>query len=180
MPHGFENLKDVQQPITVRHFTITIRSLSVEISNLKLGRKQWSYKNIKRQLNSIAKSLNRTPNDQSKRILFYKNQKSYKKLLKYRKKQYEEQLMNKMEYLYTNNKSEFWKFLKSMKNERKNDELPQLNTLIDHFINLFLQETDNAVIYDTENTSNEQKKGFDILNTPIIQKEVEEGIHNLK
>ena len=85
-----------------------------------------------------------------------------------------------MEYLYTNNKSEFWKFLKSMKNERKNDELPQLNTLIDHFKNLFLQETDNDVIYDTENTSNEQKKDFDILNTPIIQKEVEEGIHNLK
>ena len=35
-------------------------------------------------------------------------------------------------------------------------------------------------LYDTENTSNEQKKDFDILNTPIIQKEVEEGIHNLK
>ena len=100
--------------------------------------------------------------------------------MKCRKKQYEEQLMNKMEYLYTNNKSEFWKFLKSMKNERKNDELPQLNTLIDHFKNLFLQETDNDVIYDTENTSNEQKKDFDILNTSIIQKEVEEGIHNLK
>ena len=58
-------------------------------------------KTIKRQLNSIGKSLNRNPNDQSKRILFYKTQKSYKKLLKYRKKQYEEQLMNKMEYLYT-------------------------------------------------------------------------------
>ena len=137
-------------------------------------------KTRKRQLNSISKSLNRNPNDESKRILFYKTQKSYKKLLKDRKKQYEEQLMNKMEYLYTNNKSEFWKFLKSMKNERKNDELPQLNTLIDHFKNLFLQETDNDVIYDTENTSNEQKKDFDILNTPIIQKEVEEGIHNLK
>ena len=47
-------------------------------------------------------------------------------------------MKNKTEYLYTNNKSEFWKFLKSMKNERKNDELPQLNTLIDHFKNLFL------------------------------------------
>ena len=42
-------------------------------------------KTIKRQLNSIGKSLNRTPNDQSKRILLYKTQKSYKKLLKYRK-----------------------------------------------------------------------------------------------
>ena len=40
---------------------------------------------MKRQLNSISKSLHRTPNDQSKRILFYKTQKSYEKLLKYRK-----------------------------------------------------------------------------------------------
>ena len=137
-------------------------------------------KTMKRQLNSIGKSLHRTPNDQSKRILFYKTPKSYKKLLKYRKKQYEEQLMNKLEYLYTNNKSEFWKFLKSMKNQKKNEELPQLNTMIDHFKNLFCQETDDNVIQNIENTSNEQNKHFDILNTPINQKEVEEGIRNLK
>ena len=135
---------------------------------------------MKRQLNSISKSLHRTPNDQSKRILFYKTQKSYKKLLKYRKKQYEVQLMNKLEYLYTNNKSEFWKCLKSMKNQKKNDELTQLNTMIDHFKNLFFQETDDNVIQNIENTSNEQNKHFDILNTPINQKEVEEGIRNLK
>ena len=88
--------------------------------------------------------------------------------------------MNKMEYLYTNNKNEFWKFLKSMKNQRKSEEMPQLNTLIDHFKNLFLQETDDDGNYTTENVSNEQKKHFDILNTPINQKEVEEGLHNLK
>ena len=100
--------------------------------------------------------------------------------MKYRKKQYEEQLMNKLEYLYTNNKSEFWKFLKSMKNQKKNDELPQLNTLIDHFKNHFFQETDDSVIQNIENTSNQQNKHFDILNTPINQKEVEEGIRNLQ
>ena len=48
-------------------------------------------KTIKRKLNSISKSLHRNPNDERKRILFYKTQKSYKKLLKNRKKQYEEQ-----------------------------------------------------------------------------------------
>ena len=76
-------------------------------------------KTMKWQLNSISKFLHRTPNDQSKRILLYKTQKSDKKLLKYRKKQYEKQLMNKLEYLYTNNKSEFWKFLNSVKNQKK-------------------------------------------------------------
>ena len=88
--------------------------------------------------------------------------------------------MNKLEYLYTNNESEFWKFLNSMKNQKKNEELPQLNTTIDHFKNPFFQETDDNVIQNIENTSNEQKKHFDILNTPINQKEVEEGIRNLK
>ena len=61
---------------------------------------------MKRQLNSISKSLHRIPNDQNKRILFYKTPRSYITLLKYRKIQYEEQLMNKLEYLYTNNRSE--------------------------------------------------------------------------
>ena len=101
--------------------------------------------------------------------------KSYRK-----KKQYEEQLINKLEYLYTNNKSEFWKFLKSMKNQKKNEDLPQLHTMIDNFKNLFCQQTDDNVIQNIENTSNEQNKHFDILNTPINQKEVEEGIRNLK
>ena len=43
-------------------------------------------KTMKRQLNSISKSLHRTPNDQSKRILFYKTHKSYKKAIDVSKK----------------------------------------------------------------------------------------------
>ena len=88
--------------------------------------------------------------------------------------------MNKMEYLYTYNKNEFWKFLKSMKNQKMNEELPELNTLIEHFKNLFYQETVDKDSSITENLSHEHTKHFDILNAPIKQKEIEENLHNLK
>ena len=45
-----------------------------------------------------------------------------------------------MEELYTNDRNEFWKLLKSMKGKIAKDELPQIDDLIDHFKKLFSKE----------------------------------------
>ena len=59
--------------------------------------------------------------------------------MKFRRRLYEEQIMNKMENLYHRNKNEFWNFLKSMKSRKKCEELPELDILIDHFKTLFIK-----------------------------------------
>ena len=67
-----------------------------------------------------------------------------------------------------------------MKNERTAEQLPELNNLIDHFKNLFLQETDDNDNSTNENSSHEHTRHFDDLNAPINLKEVEESLHALK
>ena len=92
--------------------------------------------------------------------------------------------MNKIKHLYTNNKKEFREFLKSRKNQRKNDELQQLilRSITIKIIKISLfQETVDDDIYTPQKTHlTKRKKNFDILNKPINQKEVEEGIRDLK
>ena len=53
-----------------------------------------------------------------------------------------------MEEIYTNDRNEFWKLLKSMKGKIVNDELARINDLIDHFNTLFSKE---GKIDDSEN-----------------------------
>ena len=127
----------------------------------------------------MSKTLIKNPTDQNKRILFYKTQKSYKKLLKYRRRLDEEKMMNKMENLYDQNKNEFWKFLKSMKSQKKCEELPKLDILIDHFKSLYITEVNDE--HDgTQNLNNVNTEKFNILNTIISDEEVKNGIKNLK
>ena len=47
--------------------------------------------------------------------MFYKMQKEYKKLIKGKRKSFEENTITKLESLYSQDKNEFWKYLKSMK-----------------------------------------------------------------
>ena len=104
------------QPKFLTHKTIPTKNkkqVTPRNNNKKWYNKEC--KTLKRQLNSISKSLQKDPQNYEKRILFFKTQKSYKKLLKHRKRKYEEQVINKMEELYTNDRNEFWKVLKSMK-----------------------------------------------------------------
>ena len=137
---------------------------------------------LKRKLNQITKSLNRTPHKQETRILFYKTKSAYKKLLRNSKQNYEENLISKMEKLYNEDKNEFWKFLKSLKTNSRDTELPELDNLISHFQNLYTEKnTQNKINIEQNNTPNNSDTNiFDILNENISDKEVLDCMKKIK
>ena len=98
---------------------------------------------IRRKLNQLTNNANKTET----RHLFYKNQKDYRKLLKYNRRKHEEKMVDRLESLYSKDRNEFWKYLKSLKSNKHNDNLPNLDRLVTHFKKLYF---DN----NTENNLN--------------------------
>ena len=138
-------------------------------------------KNLKRKLNQIRKMVDKNPEKIQNRILFYKTQKEYKKLIKQNKRKYEENITNKLENLYSQDKNEFWKYLKSMKDSTERDNLPQLDNLIKHFRKLYFnEEIDNNLTNIHVSEDNPNKDKFDTLNEDINEDEVIDCIKNLK
>ena len=137
--------------------------------NRKSGNKKPWYNNdckiLKRKLNQLGKSLSRRPNHYPSRIFFYHTQKSYKKLMKHKRREYEEQLTSKMENLYYQNKNEFWKFLKTMKSEIQDEKLPELDSLVHHFKMLYnKEEFPHDLTSQTHNVNIDDVKKFESLN----------------
>ena len=137
---------------------------------------------LKRKLNQIRKNMDRNPNKKETRILFYKIQKEYKKLIKYKRRKYEENISGKLESLYSQNRNEFWKYLKSMKGTSKNDDLPQLDKLISHFRNLYFDANaeSNLANLKEHDGHNMNKQKFEILNRNLTEEEVTKCIKILK
>ena len=78
-----------------------------------------------------------------------------------------------LENLYSQNKNEFWKYLKSMKGTSNSEDLPQMDRLIKYFKNLYFDEKPEIKItniYEGVDQSNKQK--FNVLNEEINEKEV--------
>ena len=55
--------------------------------------------------------MNRDPNKTVTRKLFYKTQKEYKKLIKNKRRKYEENMTEKLENLFSKDRNEFLKYL---------------------------------------------------------------------
>ena len=153
----------------------------------KKGSKPW-YNNdcriLKRNLNYLNKAINRDPTNTYKRALYYKNLKRYKKTLKLKRRRYEEQIMEKMENLYNENKNEFWKLLKSMRGQLKREDLTQVDNFIEHFKTLFNNKEANSTPQEeninTKSNSSITNQHFESLNKTIDEKEVRFTISNLK
>ena len=139
-------------------------------------------KTMKNRLNQVRKMLEKNPNKQEIRILFYKTRKKYNKLVKQQRRKHEETITQKLECLYSNDRNEFWKHLKSMKSNTKEENLPHLDKLITHFEYLY-HKPDLDV--DTESNETEIDKSkenniFDKLNEPITEEEVNKIKKQLK
>ena len=118
-------------------------------------------KTMKKRLIQARKMLEKNPEKQDLRILYYKTNKQYKKLVKFQRRKYEENLTYKLEHLYTNDKNAFWKHLKALKNNTQTENLPQLNKLITHFENLFFkEELDENLMSNTDEQKENPRKAF--------------------
>ena len=137
---------------------------------------------MKKRLNLARKMLEKKPDKQDLRILFYNTRKKYNKLVKQQRRKYERNLTQKLEYLYSNDRMEFWKHLKSMKTQTNNETLPNLSTLIAHFEDLYFKEEQNENLNagsetDTQSVTNAI---FNPLNAPITEEEVSKIKNSLK
>ena len=114
---------------------------------------------------------------------FYKTQKEYKRIIKNKRKKFEESITDKLESLYSQNKNEFWKYLTSMKGMTKNEEedLPPLDKLIKHFKTLYSDETSKSSVTSIDDyADNRTKHKFNVLNDELNENEVTECIRTLK
>ena len=186
--------------------TNTLENIIQEISNIytlsakklchggrdrnKLSRKPSKAKNtwytqdckaLKRKLNQIRKLLDQNPNKIETRHLFYKTQKEYKRLVKHKRKKNEENLIDKLECLYSQDRTEFWKYLKALNNTQKREEPPQLDKLITHFKKLYFDDhCDNNLVGTDEPLDTTNKRIFENLNNQITEKEVNSCIQGMK
>ena len=152
------------------------------------SKKAWFTKDcrtLKRKLNQMRKILDRNPDKENARKLFYKTQKQYKKLVKLKRRQFEQNITSKLEYLYSHDKNTFWKYLKSMKGLKnaENENLPQLDRLITHFQNLYYKEDlkDNITnLENLEQVKNPNDKAFYVLSKEINEEEVRNCIKSMK
>ena len=150
----------------------------------KKSKKVWYDKDckvLKRKLNQIRKIVEKNPQKNQTRQLFYKTQKEYRKIMKFKRRKYEEGISKKLENLYSQDRNEFWSLLKSMKATPQGNDLPQLNILIKHFKNLFFEgSTQNDLNNINETINNEIRQKFESLNSEVAEEEVRKGIQNLK
>ena len=146
-----DEINYITQKITDLYIKATNKIIPIEKPKKTQGQrnkdnKTWYTKDckiLKRELNRISKSVNKNPTDNNKRIIYYTTLKRYKKLLKQKRRVYEENALTKLENLFGQNRDEFWKLLKSMKNHNKDDELPEFDRLIHHFKTLYTKEIEN-------------------------------------
>ena len=66
--------------------------------------------------------------------------KTYKKLIKAKKREYHEQVLNKMENMHHQDRDQFWKLLKSMKSNLQEEKLPELDKLLDYYKTLVSED----------------------------------------
>ena len=125
--------------------------------------------------------MNRDPNKTVTRKLFYKTQKEYKKLIKNKRRKYEENMTEKLENLFSEDRNEFWKYLKSMTNKKQNEEnLPKIDRLVKHFKTLYFDEHIENDMNNGREINDELQNKYEDLNTEFTENEVSKCLNNLK
>ena len=87
-----------------------------------------------------------------------------------------------MQQLYNEDKNKFWKFLKSLKQNSNNIELPRLDDLMSHFKNLYMKEnTPNKIVIEKSETEPiDETNIFSSLNDIIREEETSNCIKIMK
>ena len=130
---------------------------------------------LKRNLDYISKALSRNPMNNNLRGRFFAIKKQYKKLIKKRKKKYNESIIQELENCSTKG-NEFWKKYKSLKNKNKITELPNPSELQEHFSNLYTNNDEGENW--TSDESGLTQRG--ICNLDITISEIKTHIKKLK
>jgi exonuclease III len=103
----------------------SIRKVNV---NKKKKKKRMSYKkwfdhdceSYRKSLKKLGSRLQRSPGEHYTRVAFYREKKAYKKLLKFKRREYRQNLISQLEVLSEKSPKTYWKLLSELKNEGQN------------------------------------------------------------
>ena len=98
----------------------------------KVNKQKWFDRScilMKQQLKKRSRKVAENPFNHAFKIEFYKQKKEYKKILKWKKKQYKENIIQQLEALHSRSPSEYWSLVKELQNhvsvgQNKEDKVP--------------------------------------------------------
>ncbi|KAK3103091.1 hypothetical protein FSP39_016377 [Pinctada imbricata] len=165
---------------------------STEKKKRKSKRQKWydqDCRDMKSSLYKLNRSLIKNPYDKEIREKFFHIRKSYKKLLRYKMKQYKNEIIEKIDTLKSSNAGEFWKLVRELKEldtEKKtkiNSDIIPPEKWFTHFENLLGSQVKSKdsmenIEYEIEKLKNEPY--FNELDFSIKESEIKKAISNLK
>ena len=141
----------------------------------------------RRILNTKANLMFKQPFDVSLRNSYFKHYREYRKLLKFKRKNYTKSVFSKLDDLETNDPKTYWNLVNSLKAEQENSDGPELaidtNTWYDHFRNLNTVKSKFDERLNELNQilkTNKQNKTFTLMDSVIKDKEIQSSISKLK
>ena len=128
----------------------------------KIKPKKWydkSCQELSKTLKLTAYLLNKNPRDPFLRGRMITVRKEYKKLLKHKKSQYHAELVNKLEKAEENNPKEYWKLIKMLRDQKKEQSICNTEDFVNFFENLFSEK----------NTPSQEEKDMEISVESILK-----------
>ena len=139
---------------------------------------------LKKDTSETAKLLNKFPYDTKLREAFFVKKKKFKKMIKCKRKQEENIIVNKLKQLNNNNPTEFWKIINNLKDSNKDQNNPiSPEKWVDYYKKLNcndkLNDFQNDIINETKILENKENLNK-ILNDQVSEKEIKLAIKKLK
>lgn len=159
---------------------------SKTVRNIKVtNRKKWYNNNLRlmrHELGKLGKLLHSRPHDPITRRNYFRLLRLYRKNCKGASRNFKTKLINKLDMLYSNNPSEYWQLLNSLKGTDNTMLHVEKNKLLDHYQQLnHMSMPLQAVHLDilTKLNDLEKQKNFSELDFKITDKEINDAIASL-
>ncbi|MCG8046148.1 MAG: reverse transcriptase domain-containing protein [Candidatus Thiodiazotropha endolucinida] len=134
-------------------------------------------------LTNKEKLFRKHSNDPYIRSSFYKTLKEFRKLRKQKRRQYRQEILNKLDSMLENNPSAYWKLLDELKDDNKNHnkgEAISSSDWLKHFSSLNDQTITPNTDFKDKLEYLEKEKVFNELDYLLSEKEILNGIKELK
>lgn len=141
----------------------------------------------RRLLTTKANLMFKQPFDLSLRNAYFKQYREYRKLLKFKKKNYTKNVFSKLDELESNDPKAYWNLVNSLKHENENHNGPEMNIQSDTWQDYFQNLNSVQSKFDERLTNlnkilveDKQIKSFTLLDATIKDKEIKNSINKLK
>ena len=159
------------------------------IKSKKSKSKKWFDQELyckRRTLNNSANKLFCQPFNRSVRCSYFKQYREYRKLVKYKKKNFKKKIIEQLDELETKDPKQYWKLVNSLKEDNEPAFGPELaidsDSWSDYFQNLHsIQDKFTSRVEDLDRILKEDNNNtFSLLDVLIKQSEISNSISKLK